>query len=298
MNVQSVLDRAARKVKYQYLINLLNQNADFPYAVIKGEVLSVMAYGAAGKRNSGDIDVLVNRKDLKALEMILKEDGFESADLTRQEKIVARAFSHQIEPYHKQLPLGTLEVDINYELIWGEWQGKKPSVKEMLDRREFVDVFGVQVPCLAVEDAFIQMCLHHYKDMNVLFHLTLHNPISRRLFDDVAGFWKLQREKMDLSKLREWMEKYSLTPFFYYIAYYTGRVCDVPELAAWAKELESPEGMVLLDTFGLAEGERKKWPIPFEKRLENEDLPELVRSLLTEKELEKAEQNHKIFGGS
>ena len=193
MNVQSVLDRAARKVKYQYLINLLNQNADFPYAVIKGEVLSVMAYGAAGKRNSGDIDVLVDRKDLKALEMILKEDGFESADLTRQEKIVARAFSHQIEPYHKQLPLGTLEVDINYELIWGEWQGKKPSVKEMLDRREFVDVFGVQVPCLAVEDAFIQMCLHHYKDMNVLFHLTLHNPISRRLFDDVAGFWKLQR---------------------------------------------------------------------------------------------------------
>lgn len=298
MNVQSVLDRAARKVKYQYLINLLNQNADFPYAVIKGEVLSVMAYGAAGKRNSGDIDVLVDRKDLKALEMILKEDGFESADLTRQEKIVARAFSHQIEPYHKQLPLGTLEVDINYELIWGEWQGKKPSVKEILDRREFVDVFGVQVPCLAVEDAFIQMCLHHYKDMNVLFHLTLHNPISRRLFDDVAGFWKLQSKKMDLSKLREWMEEYSLTPFFYYIAYYTDRVCDVPELAAWAKELESPEGMALLDTFGLAEGERKKWPIPFEKRLENEHLPELVRSLLTEKELEKAEQNHKIFGGS
>ena len=218
--------------------------------------------------------------------------------MTRQEKIVARAFSHQIEPYHKQLPLGTLEVDINYELIWGEWQGKKPSVKEILDRREFVDVFGVQVPCLAVEDAFIQMCLHHYKDMNVLFHLTLHNPISRRLFDDVAGFWKLQREKMDLSKLREWMEKYSLTPFFYYIAYYTDRVCDVPELAAWAKELESPEGMALLDTFGLDEGERKKWPIPFEKRLENENLPELVRSLLTEKELEKAEQNHKIFGGS
>lgn len=298
MNVQSVLDRAARKVKYQYLINLLSQKADFPYVVIKGEVLSVMAYGAAGKRNSGDIDVLVDRKDLKALEMILKEDGFESADLTRQEKIVARAFSHQIEPYHKQLPLGTLEVDINYELIWGEWQGKKPSVQEMLDRREFVDVFGVQVPCLTVEDAFIQMCLHHYKDMNVLFHLTLHNPISRRLFDDVAGFWKLQSEKMDLIKLREWMEEYSLTPFFYYIAYYTDRVCDVPELASWAKELESPEGMSLLDTFGLAEGERKKWPIPFEKRLENEDLPELVRSLLTDKELEKAEQNHKIFGGS
>lgn len=298
MNVQSVLDRAARKVKYQYLINLLNQKADFPYVVIKGEVLSVMAYGAAGKRNSGDIDVLVDRKDLKALEMILKEDGFESTELTRQEKIVARAFSHQIEPYHKQLPLGTLEVDINYELIWGEWQGCRPSVSEMLARREVTDVFGVQVPCLTVEDAFIQMCLHHYKDMNVLFHLTLHNPINRRLFQDMAGFWTLQSDKMDLPKLHKWMEEYNLTPFFYYMAYYTAQICDAPGLAEWAKELETPEGVALLDTFGLAESERKTWPLPFEERLENEQLPELVCSLLTEQELEKAKQNHKIFGGS
>ena len=298
MNVQSVLDKAARKVKYQYLIDLLSRKADFPYAVVKGEVLSVLAYGAPGKRNNGDIDVLVDKKDIKALETILKEDGFESANLTRQEKIVARAFSHQIEPYHKQLPLGTLEIDINYELIWGEWMGKRPSVSEMLSRREMIDIFGVQVPTLPVEDAFVQMCLHHYKDMNVLFHLTLHNPISRRLFNDVAGFWQLQRSNMDLEKLQLWLEEYKLRPFFYYIVYYTAKVCDVPELAKWAKQLESPEGIALLNTFGLAEGERKVWPIPFEERLENEQLPELVRSMLTEKELEKAEQNHKIFGGS
>lgn len=298
MNIQSVLDRAARKVKYQYLINLLEQKAVFPYAIVKGEVLSCLAYGAPGKRNSGDIDVLVDKKDLKALEKILKEDGFESAELSRQEKIVARAFSHQIEPYHKQLSLGMLEIDINYELIWGEWTGKKPSVREMLERREAIDIFGIQVPTLKVEDAFIQLCLHHYKDMNVLFHLTLHNPISRRLFDDVAGFWKLQRDNMDLQRLRLWLDEYQLTPFFYYIAHYTARVCDVPEMESWAKELESPEGIRLLDTFGLAEDERKTWPISFEQRFENEELPELVRSMLTEKELKKVEQNHKIFGGT
>ncbi len=298
MNMQSVLDKAARKVKYQYLIKLLSEKATFPYAVVKGEVLSVLAYGAAGLRHSGDIDVLVDKKDLKALEKILQEDGFESANLTRQEKIVARAFSHQIEPYHKQLPLGSLEVDINYEVIWGEWQGKKPSVSEMLARRQTIDVFGVPVPALAVEDAFIQLCLHHYKDMNVLFHLTIHNPISRRLFDDVACFWKRQCAQMDLNKLKVWMDEYELTPFFYYIAYYTAKVCQVQDLEEWAKQLETPEGIALLDTFGLTESERKVWPIPFEERLENETLPELVRAMLTEKELEKAEQNHKIFGGS
>lgn len=298
MNVQSVLDKAARKVKYQYLIKLLSEKATFPYAVVKGEVLSVLAYGAAGLRHNGDIDVLVDKKDLKALEKILREDGFESANLTRQEKIVARAFSHQIEPYYKQLPLGSLEVDINYEVIWGEWQGKKPSVSEMLARRQTIDVFGVPVPALTVEDAFIQLCLHHYKDMNVLFHLTVHNPINRRLFEDMAGFWQHQRAKLDLHRLKVWMDEYELTPFFYYIAYYTAKVCRVQDLEEWAKQLETPEGVALLDTFGLTESERKVWPIPFEERLENEKLPELVRSMLTKKELEKAEQNHKIFGGS
>ena len=72
MNVQSVLDKAARKVKYQYLIKLLSEKATFPYAVVKGEVLSVLAYGAAGLRHNGDIDVLVDKKDLKALEKILQ----------------------------------------------------------------------------------------------------------------------------------------------------------------------------------------------------------------------------------
>ena len=298
MNLQSVLDKAARKVKYQYLIQLLDEKADFPYAVVKGEPLSVLAYGAAGLRHSGDIDVLVDKKDLKALEKILREDGFQSTELSRQEKIVARAFSHQIEPYHKQLSLGTLEVDINYEVIWGEWQGKKPSVQEMLERRQTLDIFGVPVPALSVEDAFVQLCLHHYKDMNVLFHLTLHNPISRKLFEDVAGFWKRQVGRLDLVKLTAQIEEYQLTPFFYYIAYYTAKVCQVEDLEEWAKQLETPEGIQLLNTFGLAESERKVWPIPFEERLDNEKLPELVRSMLTEKELEKAEQNHKIFGGS
>lgn len=298
MNMQSVLDKAARKVKYQYLIKLLSEKADFPYAVVKGEVLSVLAYGAAGLRHSGDIDVLVDKKDLKALEKILREDGFESADLTRQEKIVARAFSHQIEPYYKQLPLGSLEVDINYEVIWGEWQGRRPNVSEMLARRQMIDVFGVPVPALAVEDAFVQLCLHHYKDMNVLFHLTLHNPISSRLFDDVAGFWKHQRAHMDLEELQKRLADLELLPFFYYIAFYTAKVCDVPDLAVWAEKLKTPKGLELLDTFGLAESERKTWPISFEERLDNEKLPELVRSMLTEKELKKAEQNHKIFGGS
>lgn len=298
MNVQSVLDKAARKVKYQHLMGLLEERADFLYAVVKGEVLSCLAYGGPGKRTSGDIDVLVDRKDLKKLEAVLKEGGFATEELSRQDQIVARAFSHQVAPYYKQLPLGMLEVDINYEIIWGEWNGKKPSVGEMLAQREFIDIFGVRVPTLRVEDAFIQLCLHHYKDMNSLYHLTRSNPIRRRLFEDVAGFWRLQKEQMNLERLETWMEEYRLTPFLYYIVYYTAQICDAPGLAAWAQKLETPAGCSLLDTFGLAESERKAWPIPFEERLENDDLPLLVRSLLTEKEMEKVEQNQRIFGGS
>ena len=69
MNVQSVLDRAARKVKYQYLINLLSQKADFPYVVIKGEVFDVAVDLRKGSPTFGQWHgVLLSEENKKVLE--------------------------------------------------------------------------------------------------------------------------------------------------------------------------------------------------------------------------------------
>ena len=87
----------------------------------------MQAFGAPGRRSSADIDLLVDKSQLKKLEQVLTEHGFTTARLSRAQQIVARAFSHQVAPYRKALPLGDLEVDLNYDLLWGEWTGERLS---------------------------------------------------------------------------------------------------------------------------------------------------------------------------
>ena len=76
MNTAEILQKARSKVWYQHLIPVLNAQKDFSYAVIKGEALSVQAFGAPGRRSSADIDLLVDKSQLKKLEQVLTEHGF------------------------------------------------------------------------------------------------------------------------------------------------------------------------------------------------------------------------------
>lgn len=305
MNPADILQKAVSQVKYRYLMPLLAEKADFPYAVVKGEPLSVMAFGAPGRRRSGDIDILVDKQDVRRLEALLTQAGFSAPSLSRQEQIVARAFSHQVPPYRKELPMGPLEVDVNYELVWGEWpgtqrsdpRGRKPSVSAMLSRCITMEIYGQPVPALAVDDAFLQLCLHHYKDMNSLYHLTLHNSITRKAFEDVRGFWERQKERINREWIEAWLEEYELTPYIYYMVRLTAQICQLPDLAAWADHLESEEGQALLDCYGLIPQERKHWTMPIGQRLDQPDIPERVRASLSEQDRRKTEQNYRIFGG-
>ena len=43
------------------------------YALIKGEALSLQAYGVLGRRFSDDIDILIHRDDIKIAENILQK---------------------------------------------------------------------------------------------------------------------------------------------------------------------------------------------------------------------------------
>ena len=297
MNTEALLRKAAVKVQYQYLLSLLKEKADFPYAIIKGEALSCQAFGEPGQRQSSDIDLLIEKKNLKNLESILLEDGFETEQLTRQEQVIAKAFSHQTAPYQKKLSLGNLLLDINYELLWGEWDGPRPLVADFLKRCEMLQIYGLEVPALSISDAFLQLCLHHYKDMNSLYHLAEYNPITYKAFLDIAAFWQRRKDEMDWSALTCWMDTYRLKPYFYYILYHTAAACEMPELAEQIADLKTPEGEALLDQFGLAKAEKKDWPLPFAERLDNPELPQVVRRLLTPEDQEKLKQNQKIFGG-
>ena len=52
------------------------ESINFPYAVVKGAVLSQNIYGSAKYRSPGDIDILVSNQDFDKLNKILENNGF------------------------------------------------------------------------------------------------------------------------------------------------------------------------------------------------------------------------------
>lgn len=55
---------------------------EIPYAVIKGAVLSKSTYGDINMRKSGDIDLLISRKNIDIVKKIMLDDGFVQGRVT------------------------------------------------------------------------------------------------------------------------------------------------------------------------------------------------------------------------
>ena len=75
---------------------------DFPYAIIKGEALSLLAYGKVGQRNSNDIDILIPYKFIGLAKDVLNANGFEYLIKNKFDKALTISMSHQSPTYIKK----------------------------------------------------------------------------------------------------------------------------------------------------------------------------------------------------
>lgn len=91
--------------------------------------------------------------------------------------------------------------------------------------------------------------------------------------------------------------KYEIIPYVFYILYYTGQVFDDNDLRQYIEAFRTPEGEALLNCYGLCTKERKEWKYDFKTRLESENLYELIKNDLTDKDREKISINKRIFMG-
>gem|GEM_PF-4912760 len=116
---------------------------------------------------------------------ILNENGFFQKEISRNGKIISNMFSHQFTPFVKKTPIANLTVDVNYDLFWGEYEGERIDITEFINDSFFMDIFGNLVKTLTPEKALIQLVLHHYKEMNSLYHLATHNSINLIMFEEI-----------------------------------------------------------------------------------------------------------------
>lgn len=94
-------------------------------------------YGAPNRRRLSDIDILVDKCDVRFLENELKKLRFkqqapEDSNEARRNRVLCMVYSHQIPSYHKVVMGFHLNVDVNYDIFWGEYEEKHCSIEDFL----------------------------------------------------------------------------------------------------------------------------------------------------------------------
>ncbi len=268
------------------------------YSVIKGEPLSVYTNDQTGCRKSIDIDILIPRINILEWEKILKDNHNMNSQVfnnTRKDKIFRLMFSHQLAPYVNDAK--TFSVDLNFDIFWGEYEGKRVDIEKFLSDTIEMDIYGVKVKTLPPIKALIQLILHHYKDMNSIFLLATRKSIKYDMFKDVYYLLKNNLDTIKLDKLYTMSAEYEIIPYMFYILYYTGQIFDDEVLKKYIEAFRTSEGEKLLNCYGLCTRERKEWKCDFKTRLESDNLYELIKDDLTEKDQEKIAINKQIFMG-
>lgn len=265
------------------------------YCLIKGSALSVLAYNNPLLRTSSDVDILISRRDVKLFEELLLACNYTCITASRFDKIMCFSSSHQVPSYFKETNGLRIEIDINFDIFWGEYENKRVDIDNFLSDAIEMDIYSVKVKTLPPLKAMVQLVLHHYKDMNSIFLLATRKSIKYDMFKDVYYLVKNNPEAISLKKLYALSKDYEIIPYVYYILYYTGLLFNDDTLNEYINAFKTSEGIALLDCYGLNDSERREWKCDFATRLESKNLYELIKDDLTDKDKEKIEINKKVF---
>lgn len=80
-------------------------------------------------------------------------------------------------------------MDVNYDIFWGE-RDEQADMDAFLTNLRNIAIEGVEVRELAPEEEFISLCLHHYKDMNSVYLLSMGN-LRLSLLCDIYYYLKM-----------------------------------------------------------------------------------------------------------
>lgn len=131
------------------------EQANIPVLLVKGPALAVRHYGALGERPFHDVDLLVRKADVEAVEARLKAKGFYSSDdvpfsvLLRNERSKDRLYqrAHSLVEVHWSLTQPMLYgIDMSLEALWA----KRSSV--VIGKRE--------VSTVGLDDEVFYLALH------------------------------------------------------------------------------------------------------------------------------------------
>lgn len=285
------------RIQYKEISKIVNDIGDrFPYAIIKGIPLSLMSYNDFFMRKIGDVDFLIDKKNIMEFDGILKKNGFDCEYSNREDKLIAMLYSHQTRPYVKNTPISKTFIDVNYDIFWGEYTGKRINIEEFLSNSIVVNIFGMEIRTLSPLKMLVAVILHHYKETNSLYHLATHNSIRQEMFCDVYNLVKNNISIISVDAVVDICMRYEITSYAYYILLYTYQLYPDEDILKYVDALRNEEGEKLLPCYGLDAKERKEWTCDFHTRIDETDLFALIQTQLSEEDIKKIERSKLIFG--
>ena len=109
-----------------------------------------------------------------------------------------------------------------------------------------MDIYGCRIKTLPPLKAMIQLILHHYKEMNSIYHLAGHNCINYNMFKDVYYLWKNNQEAVSLDKLYATSLEYEIIPYVFCVLYFTNWIFQDDDLKKYVKAFEFLTYVVLI----------------------------------------------------
>lgn len=271
-------------------------------AVIKGAVLSAAAYNNPFCRQSGDIDILINRKDIDNIKEIMLRNGFVQGKITengvepfsRKEILFQTAMSHQTAPFVKKSNnkiCPYINVDLNFDIMWGESE-TKADMEFVLQNTMETAILGVTFNKLSPEMELISLCLHHYKDLNSIY-LLYERGLTLSHLCDIYFF--IKNCNIDSEAFYNYCLKLNVGKYVYYCLYYTNLIFDDEIIKKYMLLLHSTESDSILNSFGLSDKERQSWDVDFFTRLFDLNIREYLDNTLSKEALNKIQINQTLM---
>jgi hypothetical protein len=131
-----------------------------PLRILKGIPLGIVAYGDAGLRNTGDIDLLIDEQYIASADALLQKAGYRRIEPLNVE-LTPRRFAYYISHW-KDFVYEHASSGDSVELHWRLTRNRAmPGAR--LTRAESISYVALgsrQLPTLAFDDLFLYLCLH------------------------------------------------------------------------------------------------------------------------------------------
>ncbi len=198
------------------------EEADFPYALLKGAYLLTHLY-EEGDRTSNDVDILVSEQNVGKCKELLVKHGFVQGWILddkfikakRSDIIMSKMNYGETIPFIKETEYGFIKADVNFSFDYKPMEDES-ILLEMLSRTIRLPYRETVIQTLDEADFIIHLCLHLYKEATTSEWVFRRKDLNLYKFNDLYLLMKNIETPNLFENLIERVNRYGVNKQCYY----------------------------------------------------------------------------------